>query len=174
MKKITNIFLLLGFLFAFSSSYDGPKDTQSVVKALYLYNFAISIDWPKEFKNGDFVIGVYGNSKVYDELVKKYKGKPIGAQTIKIKKFTSSSSISKCHMLFVDRDKSSEISSLSKKLKPYSTLIVSEYSNSLNSGAIINFVVKNNKQTYDISKRNAKQYKLVVSSKLIELANSVE
>lgn len=174
MKKIKYIFLLFGLLFSFSSSYDGPKDTQSVVKALYLYNFAISIDWPKEFKKGDFVIGVYGSSSVYDELVKKYKGKPIGAQTIKIKKFTSSSSVSRCHILFIDKDKSNEINSLSKKLKPYSTLIVSEYNNSLSSGAIINFVIKNNKQTYDISKRNAKQYKLVVSSKLIELANSVE
>lgn len=156
-------------------SLDGPKDTQSVIKARYLYNFATMTDWPKELKKGDFVIGVYNDSKVYDELVKNYKGKPIGAQKIAVKKFSSLSSVSKCHMLFVDRSNSGNISSLSKKLKPYSALIVSEGdSRSLREGAVINFVIKNNKQTYDISRNNAKQYKLVVSSRLVDLANNVE
>lgn len=174
MKKIAYILLLFGY-FMTSSFYDGPKDTQSVIKALYLYNFAISTDWPNQFKKGDFVIGVYDDDNVYDELVKKYRGKPIGGQKITIKKFSSYSSISKCHILFVDKGNSSKLNQISRKLKPYSTLIVTEGgSSAFNSGAVINFVVKNNKQTYDISKRNAKKYDLVISSRLIELANNVE
>ena len=174
MKKAAYILLfLLGFFT--SSFYDGPKDTQSVIKALYLYNFAISTDWPSQYKKGDFIIGVYNDEKVYDELVKKYRGKPIGGQKIAVKKFTSSSSISRCHILFVDKGNSSKIGQIAEKVKQYSTLLVTEGGgNAFTNGAIINFVVKNNKQTYDVSKKNAKKFNLVISSRLVELANNVE
>ena len=78
------------------------KDTRSPVKALYLYNFATLIDWPSDYRNGEFIIGVYGTKEgVYDNLKAKYEGKAIGSQEIVIKNFNSVSQLDKAHILYV-------------------------------------------------------------------------
>ena len=150
------------------------KDTRSPVKALYLYNFATLIDWPSDYRKGDFVIGVYGNKEgVYDNLKTKFEGKDIGSQEIVIQSFSSISQIDKAHILYVTPRNSSSISSLNTKFKDKSTLIVTEKSGYLSKGAAINFVVKGTSQKFEINKGNAKKHKLVIADRLLKLASSV-
>ena len=151
------------------------KDTRSVAKALFIYNFATLIDWPEEYKKGNFVIGVLsGNTDVYNELNTKYKGKSIGSQEIVIQKYASRSDIAdKTHIVFLGEDKSTEITSLTTQLKSKSTLIVTEKEGYLSKGAVIIFVLDGSKQAYEISKPNAKKYNLVIATKLTSLAYKV-
>jgi len=150
------------------------KDTRSVVKALYLYTFATLIDWPEDYRKGNFVIGVLGTTNdVYDELNTKYTGKSIGSQEIIVKKFASRTDIDKAHILFLAADKSDQIVALTTQLKTKSTLIVTEKEGYLSKGAVINFVLDGSKQAYEISKTNAKKYNLVIASKLTSLAFKV-
>lgn len=154
---------------------NGFKDTQSIYKALFIYNFATLVDWPTDYRKGNFVIGVYGdNNSVYDQLTTKYSGKSIGSQEIKIVKHSSKSQIdSKTHILYITEDKSENINALSATFKGKSTLLITEKPGYLGRGAIINFVVDKNKQCYEISKSNAKKHKLIIASKLANLAIKV-
>lgn len=179
MRKIVSISLLvlMTTLLSFKGHepYVQTKDTRAVLKALYIYNFATLTDWPSNYKSGDFVIGVLGESSVFDELQKKYRGKVIGRQKIVVDKVTESEIGSKTiHLLFVPSKYSSKLGNLSSTLKNKSTMIVGENSGSLSSGAVINFIVENNKQSYEISKRNARNRNLVIASKLVDLASRVE
>jgi hypothetical protein len=150
------------------------KDTRSPVKALYIYNFATLIDWPSEYRKGDFVIGVYGNKDgVYNDLKTKFEGKDIGSQEIVIQNFSSVSQINKAHILYVTPRNSSSISSLNSKFKDKSTLIVTEKSGYLSKGAAINFVVKGTSQKFEINKGNARKHKLIIADRLLKLASSV-
>ncbi len=150
------------------------KDTRSPVKALYLYNFATLIDWPTDYRKGDFIIGVYGSKEgVYDNLKMKFEGKAIGSQEIVVKSFTSSSQISKAHILYVTPKNSSQISSLNSQFKGKSTLLVTERDGNLSKGAAINFVVKGTSQKFEISKSNAQKHKLVIADRLLNLAVNV-
>jgi hypothetical protein len=153
-------------------------DTRAIYKALFIYNFATLVDWPADYRKGDFNIGIYGDDNtVFSELSKKYSGKAIGSQEIKVKKIKSKSEITgKTHILFLTSDKSSEISSLSSSLGSKSTLLITEKDGYLSKGSVINFVIdrtKNNKQSYEINKNNAKKHKLVITSKLSTLAVKV-
>ena len=151
------------------------KDTRSSVKALYLYTFATLIDWPQEYRKGNFVIGVYGTQDgVYKELEQKYNGKAIGSQEIQIKKYSSSSEINKPHILFVTEDRSSQVTSISSQLKAASTLLVSEKDGYLDKGSVINFVLDGSKQSYEINKSNAKRHNLKIADKLAALAVRVK
>lgn len=38
------------------------QDVNSKIKAIFIYNFTKYIEWPENQKQGDFVIGVLGNS----------------------------------------------------------------------------------------------------------------
>ena len=150
------------------------KDTRSVTKALFLYTFATLIDWPEDYRKGNFVIGVLStNTDVYNELNTKYKGKSIGSQEIVVEKYASKSDIVKAHILFLGEDKSDQISAVTTHLKTKSTLLVTEKEGYLSKGAVINFVLDGNKQAYEISKPNAKKYNLVIAGKLTTLAYKV-
>lgn len=147
------------------------RDTQSTLKALYIYNFATLTDWPSDYKKGDFIIGVMStNEYVYKELSKKYSGKSIGSQKIQIVRYSSPSSIDNPNILFLDKSSSKLLSAVTSQLKNNSTLLVTNKTNALNAGSVINFVEVDNKQSYEINVRNAKKRKLVIASKLIELA----
>lgn len=177
MNKTIYIALISLFLAGWSEKASSPtqiKDTRSVAKALFLYTFATLIDWPAEYKKGNFVIGVLGTSTdVYNELSAKYSGKSIGAQEIIIKKYATRTEIDKPHILFLCADKSDQMTSLSTQLKDKSTLIVTEKDGYLSKGAVINFVLDGSKQAYEVSKSNAKKYNLVIASKLTTLAFKV-
>lgn len=174
MKRLVLILLLIFPSLAMEMSAGDPKDTHKTVKALFVYQFATLMDWPKEFKQGDFVIGVYGDSPLYPELMSKYSNRSVGSQAIKIRSFSNYNDISPCHILVVAPEMSDRVADLAKKFKSKSTLIVSEREGKLRDGAIINFVVKDNKQSYELSKTNAARHKLVVGSKLENLAARVE
>ena len=131
-------------------------------------------DWPKEDKTGNFVIGVYGETNLYTELVKKYSSKSIGSQPIEIQKFDSQSDIEVCHILFIASDKSSKVEDISDDLGDESTLIVTESTGMLGDGAIINFIIEDNKQKFEISKKNAGKRDIVIGSTLAQLATKVE
>lgn len=145
---------------------------------MFIYNFATMVDWPSDYKKGDFIIGVYGDDKaVYNELNSKYSGKAIGSQKIKVAKYATKSEIqSKTHILYITEDKSESISTFNNLFKGKSTLLLTDKPGYLSKGAVINFVIdknRNNKQSYEIDKSNAKQHKLYVPSKLTALAAKV-
>jgi len=61
-----------------------------------------------------------------------------------------------------------------KKFKSKSTLIVSEKEGAMKDGSIINFIIRNNRQSYELSKTNATKHKLIIGKQLTELAVKVE
>ena len=50
-------------------------DTNSKMKAIFIMNFTKLIEWPKAYREGDFVVGVVGESPLYTELIKMAKTK---------------------------------------------------------------------------------------------------
>jgi len=148
-------------------------DVNSKLKALYIYNFTNMVEWPKELKSGNFNIGVFGETNLITELT-KYNSKSVGSQPIKVSQFSDYGDITPCHILFVSREKSAQTADLVKKFKSKNTLIITEKEGGLRDGAIINFIIRNNKQSYELSKTNAGKHKLVIGKQLTDLAVKVE
>ncbi len=102
------------------------------------------------------------------------KTKKVANQSLEIKKFDAVNDIAKCHILYVSENKSQDISSVVTQVKPNSTLIITAKQGLVDKGSGINFVVKNNRQKFELNKRNVEKYKLKVSSNLEALAFSVK
>lgn len=167
--------LLATLLVAFGVPGEVQKDnTQARIKAIYLYNIATLVDWPDKYKKGSFVIGVYGEDKLYEELVANHSTKTVGSQPIKVRKFRTEAEVERCHILFIGYNKNSSSANLVSKFKKTSTLIVTESPGMLGNGAVVNFIVQNNRQVYELSKKNASKYDLVVNSTLENYAARVE
>jgi hypothetical protein len=154
---------------------EADKDTIAVVQASYLYNIAKLVEWEDQnYRKGNFVIGVLGNSNVYQELVKKYQAKSIGNQPIEIQRLLQPSDAERCNILFVGRDKLDLVSGVYQLMEGKSTLVVTEYADALEDGSVINFMAVNSTLVYELSLTNAKKHGLKVGSTLKQLAERVE
>lgn len=169
------IWLLVPFLLCASSlQRDSETDTVAVIQASYLYNIAKLVEWEdSKYKKGNFVIGILSNSNVYRELVKKYQSKSIGNQPIEIQKLSQPGDIGRCNILFVGRDNLHLIGKVYQQMEGTGTLIVTEYTDALEDGSVINFIVVNNTLGYELSLENASGHGLKVGSTLKQMAKNV-
>lgn len=158
----------------FSSFKLGSIDTNAKIKAVFIYNFTRYIEWPKSYKSGDFTIGVVGETPLYTELTKMTQTKKVANQVLKVRKFKSAAEVSQCHILYVAKEKSGDLNAVLKQVKGNSTLIVTEQDGLVDKGAGINFVIKNNRQKFELNKGNVMKYKLKISSNLEALAYTVK
>lgn len=171
---------LLVFTFYFASAqgqqvpdFEG-KDTGAMIKASYLYNFSKLIDWPTQYKSGNFIISVMGGGNLHQELVKKYNEKQIGSQQIEVRKLSKTLNISQCHVLYIGREYSDILPEITKALEGQSILIVANHEEALSNGAVLNFVVDGINLKFELSAENAINRKLFVGSTIKSLAIKVE
>lgn len=150
---------------------EADKDTTAIVQASYIYNIAKLVEWrDPAMKSGPFVISILGSSNLYQELVKKYAAKSIGRQAIEVRKLVRNAEVDRCHILFVSQTELTLLPTLYKKLEKQSTLLVTEYPDALEDGAVVNFVRVDNTLKYEISVANARRHKLDVGSTLVQLS----
>lgn len=173
-KKVKKIIIILISLLILNSGFKVGVDTNSKMKAIFIMNFTKLIEWPQPYREGNFVVGVVGESPLYMELTKMAKTKKVANQSLQIKKFNSVNDIGMCHILYVSQNKSGDLISVVKKVKQQNTLIITEKQGLVEKGAGINFIVKNNRQKFELNKKNVEKYKLKVSSSLEALAFTVK
>jgi YfiR/HmsC-like len=177
MKKLLFIFISILLL---SSSWvvvlpDQSEEANAHVKAIYIYNFTKYIEWPENYKGGNFVVGVLGtNVALMNELNKMATTKTVGVQKFEIKNIASVSEASKCHIVYILTDNSAQLSDVLGKVKDKSALIVTDKNGLAAKGAAINFVIEGNKQKIELNRTNLEKYKLKVASTLVEMSVQVK
>ena len=142
-------------------------------KAAYTYNICRFVEWPKNDRSGDFIIGVVGNKKVSTALAGLAKTKKLFGRKIQIKYFSSVNSASKCHVLYVGESQTKRLPQAVVKIGKNATLLVGERSGAIRNGAAINFILQGKKLKFEIKKVNATRQGLKVNSKINKLAAKV-
>ena len=161
---------LIAVLTLLSGIVEANIQDNSKYQSLLMYNFAKYSEWGQEYKNGDFVIGVLGESDIYDHLSSLALNKRKGNQKIKVVKFKSHKEITSCHILFISHSNSDMLFNALKKVDKNNTLIVTEKSNMCKKGSDFNFVVKNNKLQFEMNRGTNSKANLKVSSELSKFA----
>ncbi len=142
-------------------------------KALFIYNFTKYIEWPKEYEQGEFVIGILGSSSIVTELESISGKRKVGMQDIVVQQFNSVGDIRKCHILYIPPSKTSSLSEVLPKVHGTSTLIITDAPGLALKGAAINFVVKGNKQDFEINPQKFEEAKLKLNNTLLTLGTVV-
>jgi hypothetical protein len=174
-RKLVSLLLLLCLFTQAKLGYaQDPNTTAAKVKAVFIYNFTKYIEWPPEYKQGNFVITIVGYPVLAEELNKMAQKNKSGAQPFTIQHVNSVSEVGKCHILYLGPGKTSGLVQAIEKVKKHSTLVITEGDGCTKKGAAINFVFHENKQKFELNKTNAGNHKLLVSSNLASLAIIVE
>ena len=140
------------------------------VHSMMVYNFTKYVQWPDHAAGGEFIIGVVGNTDIYNTLNGWYGGKPRGPKTYIIKKFNSAADVTECHVLYIDKSKSGEFDIVNDKLKGKGTLIITDKSGLGEQGSAINFKLVDNKLKFELNQKAIEASNLKVSGALSSMA----
>src|SRR5688500_5843505 len=166
MKKLNALFIAT--LIAGSAvAQDRPMHE---VYSMMVFNFTKYVQWPDHTATGEFVIGVIGNADVFKTLETWYGGKPRGAKTYVIKKFSSSAEVTDCHVLFIDKSKSGEFDAVNAKVQGKGTLLITDKNGLGEKGSGINFKTVDNKLKFELNQKAIETANLKVSGALSSMA----
>lgn len=170
MKKIYSLFVLFTLLLISGANTQAQSDFR--MQSVFLYNFTRLVAWPADYQSGDFVVAVYGNSPMFQEVQEMANTKRAGNQTIVARNFSSVEDISRCHILYVPSNQSRRIEEIVNHLRArnISALVVTDSRNAIRSGAVINFTVVDNRQRFELSQENARAMGLTPGGEIARLA----
>lgn len=146
------------------------------VKAGFLFNFPLFVEWPERaFREtrAPIVIGVLGEDpfgRYLDELI---QGEKIGERPLAVRRLRPDETTEGCHILFVSRLDPEATARLLAGLRGRAVLTVGEDDAFERGGGIVRFTIENNKVRLRINNEAAKSSGLTISSKLLRLATLV-
>jgi hypothetical protein len=146
------------------------QTTDYKFQSMFIFNFTKYVDWPSNYKSGDFVIGVVGNKSVVNDLELMTKEKKVGNQKIVVARYSSLSDFSKCNVLFFTEGSLLSFASVLDKLKETPTLIITEKEGLLEKGSFINFISIGGKMKFELNTAGAEKAGLKIDRTLVGLA----
>ena len=161
--------LAVAALLISGSTYAQERSVEEVY-SMMVFNFTKYVQWPDHAGSGEFVIGVVGNADIYNTLNGWYGGKPRGTKTYVIKKFANASEVTDCHVLFIDKSKSSEFEAANNKVKGKGTLVITDKNGLGEKGSGINFKMVDNKLKFELNQKAIEASNLKVSGALLSMA----
>ncbi len=137
------------------------------VYAAFILNFARNIEWPKEKKSGDFIIGIVNNSSVASELKNETRQlKNLHNQPITIREFTAASQVDFCHILFIPNPDETSLTALLNRQPDTPTLFVTARDGFAKKGSGINFLMVDGKLKFELNSSTFEKRKLKPSEDL--------
>lgn len=175
MKRIyINIFLLAFGIF--STSFQTTGNREYKVKAAFLFNFAQFVEWPVNAlpaPNTPLVIGVLGENPFGTYLEDIISGGQVNGHPLVVQQYKNVEEIKTCHILFINLPEINKLNQAITSLKGRSILTVSDGNNFIKQGGMIRFVIRDDKIRFQINPEPAKEANLMISSKLLRLAEVV-
>ncbi len=168
-RRILSSAWLIGVsLLLFHPSLHATSSIEQKIKVAYIYNFTKFITWP-EYPGDSFNFCILGKDR-FGSLFNSLESKTAFGMPIKLVRLQKLAPADHCHILFLgDRLETNII-----KLAPYTGILtVSEKSQFVQHGGIIGFVIRNGKVKLQINMKRAEQAGLVISAKLLEIAELI-
>ncbi len=167
------------------------RATEYEIKAVYLYNFLLFVEWPESDDNekedsdstgkidGDrsIIIGILGEDP-FGKSFKEVEDKRVFAskRRLEVKRFgryRKKTDLSGCDLLFVCESEKKNFSEILGPLKEKPILTVGEWRGFLEAGGMINLVKVKNRIRWEINRTPVKKAQLKMNSQFLRNATRV-
>jgi hypothetical protein len=163
------IWAVLGIVFIAPAHAQTRDEYQ--VKAAFLYNFALFVQWPAEAFNSPMdpiVTCVLGKDPFGHWLKEAINGRSIDGRALTLRHIAGAAEAASCQILFVGASEPKRVwASLAGIRK---VLTVGECGDASEGGAIVNFVIEDGRVRFEINTDAADLGKVRISSRLLSLA----
>lgn len=170
------VFLLLAAAAAGTARAEGPPAPEYAVKAAFLYNFAKFVEWPADAFRGPrdpMTLCVLGEDPLAGEIEQTVGGKTAMGRQIAVRRLAKLAGLDECRILFVSASEEPRLDQVLAAVAGRAVLTVGEEEGFLRAGGIISFVVRQNRVRFQIDRAAAARAGLTISSRLLELAETV-
>jgi len=169
--------LLIVLLFAglllgsgtFNLCYGGPTEPQ--IKAAFIYNFIKFVEWPqRSFQRADSPVSVcaIGDDPLVNTL-DSLNGRSAQGRTIAVKRINKTADAEKCHVIYIAKSEKDQTAAMLKPTRA-GLLSVGDTKSFPAMGGIINFLLSENRVTFEINMDAAERAELKISSQILKLA----
>lgn len=149
----------------------GQAATETAVKAAFLYKFAAYVEWPAPPRpDAPFVIATLAADDVAAELSTIVAGRAVAGRPTAVRKVKEGESLQDVQMLFVGRQ-AGEARATVQGARRNGVLVVTE--TTLEQGGTINFVVADNRVSFEVSLEAAERGGHRISSRMLAVARRV-
>jgi len=149
-----------------------PTMAEYRIKAAFLYKFLSYVEWPPgALRDGPLVIGVVGPQRLAAELREVTAGQSVDGHAVSVQQLAGSDTVGDVHVLFLaGKDGDSPTDELAAaRGRPVLTITESD----IEAGAVINFVVVDDRVRFDIALPAADANRLKISARLLNVARRV-
>jgi hypothetical protein len=145
------------------------------LKAAFVYNFVLFTDWPEDtaFEGGTLNVCI-NPASVLRQALTVLSDKAVKGRRVSVRHLVALESLRACHVLFIDGSDRERWIQIRKGLAGGSVLTISDDDEIGHDGSIIALAMDGNRMVFDIDMRAAKQARLILSSKLLRLARTVQ
>ena len=165
-------FFILLFAGGTSLLFSQTPAREYQIKAVLLFNFTQFVEWPAATPAAQepLVIGVLGQNPFGAYLKDIVAGEKVNGHELIVQYYGSVEEIKSCHILFINMSETNKMEQISEKLKSQHVLTVSDGASFMRQGGMVRFITKNNKTQLQINLNATKAAQLIISSKLLRLA----
>jgi len=145
------------------------------LKAVFLYNFVQFTEWPTNAfpnTNSPVVIGILGADPFGGTLDETVRGEKVGDRNLVVKRCRRVEEAMDCHVLFISPSEKDPLGVIFWRLKGRNILTVGETENFAENGGMIRFFKEKNKIRFRINVEAVRNASLIISSKLLRLAET--
>ena len=145
------------------------------VKAAFLYHFGSYVEWPASAPQTEPITNaVQGEPAVAAQLADFLPGRRIQERAVEVAAITRIEDARGAEILFIGALHNQRLAQLIAGLDRRPTLVVTDAADGLDSGAMVNFQLVDERVRFEISVPRAEEAGLVLSSRLLSAALRVE
>jgi uncharacterized protein DUF4154 len=147
-----------------------------LIKAAYLYNFALFVEWPAEVfatRDAPIVIGIIGADPFDQALERTIQDKRINGRTLVVRRLQPGQDMRQAHILFVRSSEAGRNDELIGRLAGHPVLLVGETPDFARRGGTITFTIEDERVRFEINVEAARRARLNVSATLLNVARVV-
>lgn len=146
------------------------------VAAAYIHKFASFVEWPAgSFAQADspVVIGVMGADAFADDMAVSLVGRTSNGRKLVVRKLLPGDPLTGLHMLFLGQLRKSELIESYARLRERPVLTITESEEAFSLGAMINFVVVDERLRFEVALKPVSLSNLKISGLMLAAARRV-
>jgi hypothetical protein len=163
-------------VFGLAAELEAQPSREYDLKAVFLYNFAMFVEWPKEARppaGQPIIIGVLGRDpfgRVLDEVV---GNEVLNGNPLAVRRYRTPQEARECHILFISASEQEDLPRILSVLRGRPILTVADMTRFVASDAIITFTTGKRVQLH-INPAAAQQAGIAISAKLLRVSTVVD
>lgn len=159
-----------------ASSAEASAVSAVQVKAAYLYNFTLFVEWPQgSFSSPEepITVCVLGDGQMADVLDATLKDKKSKGRSFLVKSSKWPQDLKQCHIVFVGPGAAKDPEKILRDFSAARALVVADMPGAAGQGAAINFFRDGERIRFEINLAEARKGGFTISSRMLQLARIV-